>query len=112
MKFTITALKIISLSEIAKVKPQIKHYNYEDNEAELRLDLHNLGMQVDHPYEKQVVQHRNIFGEIVTCARWCGLERIDPCWSESGYASQEAIDKAKNNNLLSDLYRIKGMVEV
>ena len=112
MKFTITALKIISLSEIAKIKPQVKHYNYADNEVELRLDLHNLGMQVDHPYEMQDVQHRNTFNEIVTCPRWVGLERVDEQWVNSSYASEEAIDKAKNNNLLNDLYRLKGKVEL
>ena len=40
-----------------------------------------------------------------------GYERTDKEWIESGYASREAKDKASNNRLLNDLYRMKGYLE-
>jgi len=40
-----------------------------------------------------------------------GEERQDLGWLDSPYASREAIDKKKNNKLLNDLYRLRGMVE-
>ena len=108
----IAALVYISMSELAKVMPDIT-YDWVDNNTREFLDiLHGLGMNVNQPIELQEnINHRNRFEEIVTCHRWVGNERTDKEWVNSGYASQEAIDKSKNNKLLTDLYRLRGKVE-
>ena len=108
-KSKITALVFVSASELAKVIPDFDYSMLEDNKK-LNDVLFSLGMDVLKPIEYQeTIQHRNRFGEIVICDRWVGDERIDEDWIKSGYASQEAIDKSKGNNLLNDLYRMKGL---
>lgn len=72
--------------------------------------LWELGLNVDQDYIRQdALQHRNKLNEVVTCSRWYGNERSDINWLESGYASKEAIDKAKNSALLDDSYRARNM---
>jgi hypothetical protein len=108
----IAALCIVSVSELAKVKPEIT-YDWIDNNREEFLDiLHSIGMNVKQPIEKQEnVMHRNRFNEITTCDRYVGNERTDKEWINSGYASQEAKDKATGSKMLADLYRLRGAVE-
>jgi len=109
----ITALVYISLSEIQKIRPEVNPQWAKNHKKEFQIILHELGMNTDVPYDHQEkVQHRNRFNEIVTCDRYVGNERTDKEWVESGYASVAAIDKSKNNRLLIDLYRQKGMVDV
>lgn len=108
-KSKITAIVVISASEIAKVIPNFNYELFSSNNA-LNDALFNLGMDVTKPIEVQeTIQHRNRFGEMVMCDRWVGDERTDATWIKSGYASNEAIDKSKGNSLLNDLYRMKGM---
>ena len=57
------------------------------------------------------LQHRNRFNEVVICDRYVGNERTDKEWLNSGYASQEAKDKATGSKMLADLYRLRGAVE-
>lgn len=72
--------------------------------------LYDLGINTDEYIELQpVVQHRNRMGDIVTCGRYVGTERIDSLWINSGFASREAIDKASGSKLLEGLYRMKGL---
>lgn len=109
----IVALVYISLSEIQKIRPEVNPQWIKNHKKEFQLILHSLGMNTDIPYDHQEkVQHRNRFNEVVLCDRFVGNERTDQEWVQSGYASQEAIDKSKNNRLLIDLYRQKGMVDV
>ena len=55
--------------------------------------------------------HRNRFGNVITCPRYVGNERVDAQWVDSGYASYEAIAKSADNKILTDLFRMRGMVE-
>ena len=108
---SIIALVYISLSELQTIDPKYTEEYADSSEQELLGVLHGLGLDVDKPWERQRVEHRNRFGNLITGSRWVGNERIDKGWIESGYASQEAIDKSKNNRMLNDLYRQRGMTE-
>ena len=107
----IAAICYISLSEIQKVKPNLTKQFALDNPAQIELILRQLGMDTSMPVDVQDVQHRNRFNEVVDTLRWVGLERGDTEWLTYGYASVEALDRAKNNKLLNDLYAHKGLVE-
>lgn len=108
----IIALCIISASELAKVIPNFSYEMVEADNTWFTDLLYSLGMDITAPIERQeVIQHKNRFNEVTVCDRWVGYERVDPQWIKSGYASQEARDKATNNRLLEDLYRRKGMTE-
>jgi len=108
----IVALSYISFSELQKVDTSITPEWAENNIDKFNEILNDLGMDISIPYDWQRnIPHRNRFNEIVTCDRIVGNERIDKGWVESGYASQEAIDKASRSRLLVDLYRQKGLVE-
>ena len=106
----ITALVIISLSELQTINPKYTE-EWSENTPELEQTLFSLGANTKSPYEKQTDQHRNRFGNLITCSRWVCAERTDKEWIESGYASQAAIDKASGSRLIRDLYRLKGQVE-
>jgi hypothetical protein len=108
----IAALIFVSMSELALVMPDITYDWVDNNPEEFNKILHDLGMNVNQPIDMQeTIQHRNRFDKIVTCSRWVGNERTDKDWVNSGYASQAAIDKSKDNKLLNDLYRLRGAVE-
>lgn len=108
----IAANVYISLSEIAKVMPEITYDWIDKNNDKFEKILHGLGLDTTQPmYEQQDIPHRNRFNEVVVCTRWVGYERTDREWLTSGYASQEAKDKAKGSKLLIDLYRLRGAVE-
>lgn len=108
----ITALCIISMTEIAKVVPSITYDWIAENNEDFLQMLFELGCNINQPIEYQPeVWHINRFGEKVFSDRWVAAERTDKEWINSGYASQAAIDKSKNNKLLIDLYRMKGQVE-
>lgn len=113
MALQILALRYISLSEIQKFLPEVDSSWYTNRTEEFNNILFELGLDLNTPYEYQEsIQHRNMLGEIVTCARIVGNERTDQEWVISGYASQAAIDKSKNNKILTDLYRLKGEVDL
>ena len=52
--------------------------------------------------ETRVVTHRNRFGNVITCPRYVGNERVDAQWVNSEYCSVEAKDKSTNNSILTD----------
>lgn len=100
----------ISESEIVAVYPEYQASWLEDNIDDLKSVLFDLGMDTNQHFEVQpVTQHRNRLGKVVTCARYVGEERLDIDWLKSGMASREAKDKAKNSQMLDDLYRMKGL---
>lgn len=108
----IAAVSYISLSEIQTVANWVTDEFVEENPDVIKQMLYDLGMDVfEYPFEVQEVTHRNRFGNIITCKRFVGNERIDKEWIESDYCSVEARDKSLNNKILTDLYRAKGMVE-
>ena len=105
----ITALCIVSASEITMVKPDFTYDLIKNNPEEFLDILHQFGMDVTQGIETQEnLQHRNRAGNIVQCDRYVGYERTDREWITSGFASQEAKDKQLNNKILNDLYRRKG----
>ena len=108
----IAALCIVSISELAKVKPEITYDWIDNNQIEFLDMLKSIGMNIHQGIERQEnLQHRNRFNEVVICDRYVGNERCDKEWLNSGYASQEAKDKATGSRLLTDLYRLRGGVE-
>lgn len=112
MALKICAFKYISLSEIQKVQPKFTSKYIEDNKDEFLQVLHNLGCDTkEYVMVQHDIQHRNIFNEIVTCDRYVCDERIDDEWLNSGYASIEARDKAIGSKILTDSYRLRGLVE-
>ena len=108
----IAALCIVSISELAKVKPDITYDWIDNNRSEFLDMLKSIGMNIHQGIERQEnLQHRNRFNEVVICDRYVGNERLDKEWLNSGYASQEAKDKATGSKMLADLYRLRGAVE-
>lgn len=108
----IAAIRIVSESEIATVKKDFNAQWALDNPTEFKDMLYQLGFDTEFDIEVQEgLTHRNAFGAINTCTRWVGSERTDVKWLISGYASQEAKDKAIGSKLLEDLYRRKGLTE-
>lgn len=108
----IIALSYISFSELQKVDQTITPQWAENNTEEFNKTLYSLGMDTSIPYDWQRnIPHRNRFNEVVTCDRIVGNELTTKEWINSGYASQEAIDKSRHNRILIDLYRMKGLVE-
>lgn len=108
----IAAVSYISLSEIQTVANWVTDEFVEENPDVIKKMLYDLGMDVfEYPFEVQEVTHRNRFGNIITCKRFVGNERIDKEWVQSGYASYEAIAKSADNKILTDLFRMRGMVE-
>lgn len=109
----IYAVEYISLSEISTVYPHVNKEWVDNNIDKFQKMLFELGMDIyNFPAEEQYCTHRNRFGNIVTDYRYVGNSRLDSEWVQSGYASQEAMDKSLNNRLLVDLYRSRGMCEV
>jgi hypothetical protein len=108
----IAALRIISESEIVKVKPDYDASLETNNNTEFKLMMYHLGCDISRPYERQdAIQHRNHLGEIVVCSRWVFYERVDEQWINSGHASREAIDKASGSRMVEDTYRMKNLTE-
>lgn len=112
MALQIAAVCIISLSEIQTVKPEITEEWIKGNKDDFDKLLYGLGMDIRYPYDTQDLQHRNRFGNISSCLRFVGNERYDMEWVNSSHASCAAIDKSKNNSLLTDIYASRGEVEV
>lgn len=104
----IAAVVHVSESEVIQVLPEYAASLETENKPKLEQVLFDLGLNVNQDYIRQDgIQHRNRLGQIVTCSRWYGSERNDVEWLNSGYASQAAVDRNKNNRLLDDSYRVR-----
>lgn len=100
----------ISESEISIICPQYDVSWLAENIEDLKTVLYELGGDISKHFELQeVTQHRNRLGNVVTCGRYLLEERSDIKWLQSGYASQAAIDKARNSPMTDCLYREKGL---
>ena len=109
----ITALQYVSLSEINKIYPDFTFEESEKNPEELKRILDEFGLDTSVPWDTQVgLTHRNKLNEVVNTPRWVGNEKLTPEWLNSGFASKEAKDKASGSRLVTDLYRLKGMIEL
>ncbi len=108
----IAAVIHVSESEIIKEYPDYDSSWEEDFPFKFKEILWGFGLDSLKDYVRyDSIQHRNRLGEVVVCSRWYGHERSDKQWIESGYASIEALDKAKNSRLLDDSYRRRHMTE-
>jgi hypothetical protein len=118
----IPAFAYISLSELQYVNPSVTEQWVKENPFALLEALYELGLDTRQPFEAQPsfdtesgkkvqIFHRNKLNKQVSCTRWVGLEREDQAWLKSGFASKEALDRARNNKLLEDMYTLKGYVE-
>jgi hypothetical protein len=68
--------------------------------------LWSLGLDSTQDFTVQTnLIHRNRLKSVVQCDRWYGNERSDIEWLTSGFASQSALDKSKNNHIVDDSYR-------
>ena len=112
MHHNILALSYISFSELQLVKPECTLEWAKENDALFKEYLYDLGLDSRLSFEFQIdVEHRNRLNQVVFGTRVVGLERSDIDWIESGHASQEAVDRSKNNALLNDLYGKRGLLE-
>lgn len=108
----IVALVYVSESEIVELYPEYDATWEFDRPLFFKDILYSFGLDVEIPYERQDgLTHRNMMNKVVKCSRWVGNSRLDSEWLESGFASKECLDKAKNNRLLDDVYRIKYLTE-
>ena len=106
------AYSIISESEIKIGYPDYCSSWQEEKPTFFNKLLWNLGLDSSLQYHRQDgLWHRNRLNEIVLCSRFIGEERQDKEWIESGYASQEAKDKASKNKILEDMYRTRNLTK-
>lgn len=79
----------ISMADLMTVQGFAEAYGNKDKEK-LDVIFHGCGVDVSKDYEWHFCTHRRISGEIVTCERLEGHERIDREWLESGFATYDA----------------------
>ena len=109
---SIVAYVHISESELIKAYSNYDSSWETSNQKAFEKILYDLGLNTEQPYKRyDGLTHRNRLGEVVVCSRWVGNERHDSEWIESGYASREALDRAKNSRLLDNLYAQKGLTK-
>lgn len=108
----IIAVEYISLSELETALPSITKEWIDNNHEEFKQMLFELGLDCfNYPVTEQHNTHRNRFGNVNTTYRWVCNSRLDEEWVNSPYSSYEAKAKSKNNKLLIDLFRLKGLVD-
>lgn len=102
---------LVSETEIALAYPEYDSSWLVENIDDLKTVLWDFGMDtVNENFTlSEVVQHRNRLGKIVTSGRYIGQERSDDEYLNSGYASEAALDKARNSPMTDCLYREKGL---
>ena len=91
----------VSLSDLLLVKPLMESHGLEwclkevfgfDNTRVLEDDYDSDGELTAKGglfYHSQLCQHRNRQGDIVTCSRYSGYERVDAEWLKTRYASED-----------------------
>ncbi len=116
---TIAALRYISMQDLHEFDNSITEMylqQHKDGVKALSEVLWMLGLDTNQPFEHQVNTHRSMLINRVppvdyTGSRFVGYERTDKEWLESGFASQEAKDKASGSKLVAALYQSKGLTE-
>ena len=99
----------VSLSDLLLVKPLMESQGLEwclkevfgfDNTRVLEDDYDSDGELTAKGglfYHSQLCQHRNRQGDIVTCSRYSGYERVDREWLKTRYASEDVKLYAKGD---------------
>lgn len=99
-----TAVVVVSESELAKVIPNWETEASTENPDWFTSLLYGMGIDTSKPVERQDdLIHRNNFGKVVQCTRWVGVERLDKEWISSPYASREAKNEASGSKMVRDL---------
>ena len=102
----ICAVIHVSESEVILLDPSYTSDIESTRPEQLEYLLFSLGLDIAQPYQRfDAIQHRNRLNQVVVCSRWCGNERNDPQWLNSGHASKAAKDRASNNFIVEDSYR-------
>ncbi|AZV02309.1 hypothetical protein Arno18_123 [Pectobacterium phage Arno18] len=71
----------ISLSELSKDRAvQGLQLQEDDNINILHAMLFKYGLDINRHFEVEVCEHRNVFGEVVYCPYFMGVQRTDVRW--------------------------------
>lgn len=93
----------LSISDLILVDGFKEAFAYADVDN-IKLYLHQNGMDVDKEFDLVRRTHRNLRNQLVNGERYEGQERTDVAWVKSGYASLEAIiESEKDSNLRQTL---------
>ena len=85
----LVSFKNVSLSDL------IRCPGYDGTEAKTKELLWQLGVDTNKEITVDVVQHRNLANQVVTCEYYMAYERLDKAWIQSGHASIEALYASK-----------------
>ena len=83
------AIFTLSLSDLLLIDEFPKVFSLDDKEKVEKFLFEN-GMDITKPYETEVVTHRNLQNNVVTCLRYVGEERTCRVWRDTGCASLAA----------------------
>lgn len=78
----------ISLSDLLRVPKFAEAFGKEDKYT-INQQLWKHGIDINEPITEEVVTHRNLHLEVVTCLRYVGTERFDKAWLKSPYCTLE-----------------------
>lgn len=92
----------LSMSDLVLVDKFKEAFSSGDRDKVLDI-LYENGMDVKRPISSELVQHRNLQNQIVTCVRLVGNERTDKDWRNSGAASITAWVDDEDKGLKEDL---------
>ena len=85
----LVSYKNISMSDL------IKCPGFDGTDEKIKELLYKLGVDTRFPVEVEVITHRNIQNQVVTCEYYMGRERTDRAYIQSGHASIEALYASK-----------------
>lgn len=85
----LVSYKNISMSDL------IRCPGFDGTDEKIKELLYKLGVDTRFPVEVEVVTHRNMQNQVVTCEYCMGRERTDRAYIQSGHASIEALYASK-----------------
>jgi len=85
----LVSYKNISMSDL------IRCPGFDGTEEKIKELLFQLGVDTQFPVDCEVVTHRNMQNQVVTCEYYMGRERTDKAYIRSGHASIEALYASK-----------------
>ena len=75
-----------------------------DDKVMLEKFLFANGLDVNQPYDQEVVTHRNLQNQVVNCLRFVGTERSCRDWLNTGAASLEAwVSSSKDGSFRDEM---------
>lgn len=85
----LVSYKNISMSDL------IRCPGFDGTDEKIKELLYKLGVDTRFHVEVEVITHRNIQNQVVTCEYYMGRERTDRAYIQSGHASIEALYASK-----------------